>query len=158
MPDLGAAVAPGARERHCSVGRTLAILSDAWSFLVLREAYLGARRFGAWLSVLGLPRATLAERLERLTAAGLLRRVPYSARPPREEYRLTEAGIDLYLVMLSLLRFGDQFLSADRPPPLQLVHATCGADCTPLTACSHCRAAIEARAVRYRDGPGAGVG
>lgn len=153
-----AAVPSGGRERHCSVGRTLAILSDAWSFLVLREAYLGARRFGDWLSVLRLPRATLAERLERLTAAGLLRRVPYSTRPPREEYRLTEAGVDLYIVMLSLMRFGDQYLSADRKPPLQLIHATCGADCTPLTVCSRCRAAVEARAVRFRDGPGAGAG
>ena len=150
--------APGALERHCSVGRTVALLSDPWSFLVLREAYLGARRFGQIRAVLGLPRATLTERLRRLIAAGLLRRARYADRPPREEYRLTEAGLDLYLVMLALLKFGDDWLADGRPPPLELVHAACGQTCHPLSVCPACRAPIEARAVAWRDGPGAGCG
>jgi DNA-binding HxlR family transcriptional regulator len=149
------AIGRAALERHCSVGRTLALLSDPWSFLVLREAYLGARRFGQIRAVLGLPRATLGERLGRLVAAGLLRR---AVAPGRADYRLTEAGIDLYLVMLALLRFGDDWLAGGRAPPLTLVHAGCGEVCRPLTVCSACREPIAARAVRYRDGPGAGAG
>ena len=155
---LPPADAPGPVERHCSVGRTLALLSDPWSFLVLREAYLGARRFGQIRAVLRLPRATLTERLRRLIGAGLLRRLRYCDHPPRDEYRLTQAGLELYQVMLALLKFGDDWLADQRPPPLELVHAACGQPCHPLSVCPACRAPIEARAVSYRDGPGAGFG
>ena len=155
-PIIDTAATP-VRERCCSVGRTVAILSDAWSFLVLREMFLGARRFEEIRSVLQLPRATLTQRLTRLTTRGLLRRVLYSSKPPRHEYRLTEMGTDLYLVMLSLLRFGDDWLSGGGPPPLQLVHATCGHECQPTTVCSACNVDIVAAVVAYRDGPGAGT-
>lgn len=146
-----------AGERCCSVGRTVAILSDAWSFLVLRELFLGARRFEEIRSVLQLPRATLTQRLNRLTERGLLRRVQYSVRPPRDEYRLTGMGTDLYLVMLALLRFGDDWLGGDKPPPLELVHAACGHRCHPITLCSACNCEVRATRVQYRDGPGAGM-
>ncbi len=155
-PIVETPVAP-VRERCCSVGRTVAILSDAWAFLVLREMFLGARRFEEIRSVLQLPRATLVQRLTRFTTGGLLRRVPYSSKPPRHEYRLTEMGTDLYLVMLSLLRFGDDWLSDGGAPPLQLVHATCGHECQPATVCSSCKGDIIAAKVDYRDGPGAGT-
>src|SRR6185437_16530892 len=82
-------------ERNCSVGRTVAILSDSWAFLVLRETYFAATRFETFQSALGIPRATLTQRLRDLTAEGLLRRVQYSQRPKRFEYRLTRMGIEL---------------------------------------------------------------
>src|SRR5215470_5565397 len=97
-------------ERNCSVGRTVAILSDSWAFLILRESYFGATRFETFQSALGIPRQTLTQRLRMLTARGLLRRVQYSDRPKRSEYRLTSMGIDLYPVMLALLAFGDKWL------------------------------------------------
>jgi DNA-binding HxlR family transcriptional regulator len=153
------AAVPAARPpvRNCSVDRTLTILSDPWSFLVLREMYLGARRFDQIHSVLGLPRSTLSERLARLTAAHIIDRVLYRESPPRFEYRLTARGQDLYLVMLSLLRFGDDWLSRGSKPPLELVHAPCRHTCRPLSVCSACREPIEAVRVGYRDGPGAGT-
>jgi DNA-binding HxlR family transcriptional regulator len=143
--------------RNCSVDRTLTILSDPWSFLVLREMYLGARRFDQIHNVLGLPRSTLSDRLARLTAARIVDRVQYHAAPSRFEYRLTERGHDLYLVMLSMLRFGDDWLSGGGKPPLELVHAPCGHACRPLTVCSSCHEPIAAVRVSYKDGPGAGM-
>ena len=145
-------------ERNCSVGRTVAILSDSWAFLVLRESYFGATRFDTFQSALGIPRQTLTERLRTLTAQGLLRRVQYSARPQRSDYRLTSMGIDLYPVMLALLAFGDKWLvPAGRNPPIYLVHNVCGHVCRPIAACLHCKQEVSARTVSYRDGPGAGV-
>ena len=132
------------------MARTLEILSDAWSFLVLREFYLGARRFDQIQGVLRMPRSTLSDRLSRLVDAEVIERRPC-------DYRLTERGRDLYLVMLALLRFGDDHLAGDSPPPLRLVHATCGHECRPQTICSACRAPVDALQVSYRDGPGAGL-
>jgi DNA-binding HxlR family transcriptional regulator len=142
--------------RHCSVDRTLRILSDAWSFLVLRELYLGARRFEQIQGVLRMPRSTLSERLSHLVDTGVLRKVPYGESTSRFEYRLTERGMDLYLVMLAMLRFGDDWLAGNAPPPLLLTHAGCGHECHPETICSHCRQTIRPHDVTYRDGPGAG--
>jgi len=143
-------------ERNCSVGRTVGILSDAWTFLVLRESLFGARRFENFQSVLGIPRATLSERLRKLTAQGILRQVPYSTHPPRSEYRLTATGIDLYPAMVALMRFGDRYLSGTGSMPLELVHRPCGHACQPQVVCPACGGEIAANRVQYRDGPGAG--
>lgn len=82
------------RERNCSFARTVAILSDAWAFLVIREAFFGARRFESFRQALGLPRGTLTERLKRLRRQGIFRQVRYSPTSSRVEYRLTKAGLD----------------------------------------------------------------
>jgi DNA-binding HxlR family transcriptional regulator len=124
---------------------------------VLREMYLGARRFDQIQGVLRLPRSTLSDRLARLTEAEVIERAPSGA-GSRFEYRLSERGLDLYLVMLSMLRFGDDWLAGGKDPPLELVHAPCGNRCHPLSVCSSCREPIEAVRVSYRDGPGAGSG
>ena len=144
-------------ERNCSVGRTVGILSDTWAFLVLRESYFAATRFETFQSALGIPRATLTQRLRMLTTQGLLRRVQYSQRPKRFEYRLTAMGIDLYPVMMALLAFGDKWLKKTAKPPIYLVHNLCGQVCRPMVACSHCKEEVNTKTVTYRDGPGAGV-
>ncbi|MFG1228517.1 winged helix-turn-helix transcriptional regulator [Xanthobacter wiegelii] len=143
-------------ERNCSVGRTISIMSDAWSFLVIREAFFGAQRFEQFRTALGLPRGTLAERLKRLTVRGIFRQVHYSANSSRAEYHLTRCGMELYPSFVALIRFGDRWLSGPEGPPLRLIHATCGAECEPYVACSHCLGEVKANRVRYRDGPGAG--
>ncbi len=140
--------------RNCSVARTLDILSDAWSFLVLREFYMGARRFDQIQAVLHCPRSTLSDRLTRLIDAGIVQRV---ATPGgRFDYRLTERGLDLYLVMLALMRFGDDHLTGEDAPPLRLHHRSCGHAFRPQTVCSECKEPVTAHEVRYHDGPGAG--
>lgn len=144
------------RERNCSVGRTVGILSDAWTFLVIREAFFGARRFETFRARLGLPRGTLTERLKKLTRQGILRQVRYSETSSRHEYRLTRIGLDLYASFIALLGFGDRWLADAGGAPLTLVHKDCGCDCHPQVACSACGGAVSATRVTYRDGPGAG--
>jgi DNA-binding HxlR family transcriptional regulator len=142
-------------ERNCSVARTLDIVSDAWAFLIIREAFFGTQTFEAFRSALGLPRATLTGRLKKLTQLAVFRQVA-SGSSQRKEYRLTKMGFDLYPSFIALMQFGDRWLSKGERPPLTLIHTTCGCDSHPIVTCSHCGESVGARAARYRDGAGAG--
>lgn len=142
-------------ERNCSVARTLDIVSDAWAFLIIREAFFGTRTFEAFRSTLDIPRATLSDRLRKLTRLEIFRQVAANI-GQRKEYRLTRMGFDLYPSFIALMQFGDRWLSGGKRPPLVLVHSSCACESHPIVACSECAAELEARAVQYRDGPGAG--
>src|SRR3984957_6420422 len=122
-------------ERNCSVARTLDIVSDAWAFLIIREAFFGTRTFEGFRSALGIPRATLTDRLRKLTRLAIFRQVA-TAIPNRNEYRLTKMGFDLYPSFIALMQFGDAWLSGKKPPPLTLIHVPCGCDGHPVVAFS----------------------
>jgi DNA-binding HxlR family transcriptional regulator len=113
---------------RCSVAGTLAVVGEKWSLLVLREAFLGVRRFADFQRVLGAPKAVLSDRLGTLVEQGVLVRVPYQSDGARQrhEYRLTPKGRDLYPTLVALMHWGDTYL-ADGPPPLELTHKDCGA-------------------------------
>ncbi|WP_346618675.1 helix-turn-helix domain-containing protein [Blastococcus montanus] len=113
---------------RCSVAGTLAVVGEKWSLLVLREAFLGVRRFADVQRALGIPKAVLTDRLATLVQEGILRREPYQAEGERQrhEYRLTDKGRDLYPTLVSLMEWGDRYLG-DGPPPLALEHRECGA-------------------------------
>src|SRR3954471_3053156 len=143
------------RERNCSVARTLDIVSDAWAFLIIREAFFGTQTFEAFRSSLGIPRATLTDRLKKLSQLAIFRQVAPGL-SQRKEYRLTRMGFDLYPSFIALMQFGDRWLAGGKPAPLTLVHVGCGCDSHPFVACSHCGKGVGARDVKYRDGPGAG--
>jgi DNA-binding HxlR family transcriptional regulator len=119
--------APWDRSR-CSVAGTLAVVGEKWSLLVLREAFLGVRRFADFQRHLGAPKAVLTDRLTTLVAQGILSRVPYQAEGERQrlEYRLTTKGIDLYPTLVALMRWGDRYVADDGTPPLALEHRDCG--------------------------------
>jgi DNA-binding HxlR family transcriptional regulator len=111
----------------CSVAGTLAVVGEKWSLLVLREAFLGVRRFADFQRQLGAPKAVLTDRLGTLVEQGILRRVPYQAEGARQrqEYRLTTKGLDLYPTLVALMQWGDKYL-ADDVAPLVLEHRECG--------------------------------
>jgi DNA-binding HxlR family transcriptional regulator len=136
----------------CSVARTLSVVGDRWTLLILRDAFLGARRFEEFGAV-GLTRHRLADRLRRLVQEGVLDRTPYQDRPRRFEYRLTEKGRDLYPVVVSLVRWGDRWMAGDDGPPVELVHRDCGHVVMPELSCPHCTRPIAARDMRVRPGP-----
>ena len=136
--------------------RAITILSDAWILMVIRECFFGVRQFEQFQSMIGVPRATLAKRLKKLTQLGILARTPHSLYANREEYRLTEMGRELYPSMVALLAFGDKWLNQNVKPPLQLIHKRCGKPCIPKVVCSHCSIELRLEDVSYRDGPGAG--
>ena len=107
----------GYKGQNCSIARTLEIVGERWTLLIIRDVFLGLRRFDQLQESLGVARNVLADRLNRLVAEGILERVPYSERPPRFEYRLTARGRELNLALTALRQWGDAHLS-EKPPRL----------------------------------------
>jgi DNA-binding HxlR family transcriptional regulator len=103
------------RDQNCSVARALEIVGERWTLLIVRDAFLGRRRFDEFQESLGIARNVLTERLTRLVEEGILERVRYSERPERHEYHLTPKGRDLQIAMAGLRQWGDKYLS-EKPP------------------------------------------
>jgi DNA-binding HxlR family transcriptional regulator len=137
----------------CTIARTLAVIGDRWTLLVLRDAFLGMRRFEQFRQSLGITRHRLADRLGRLVKHGVLRRERYQKRPPRFEYRLTEKGLDLYGVVVSIAGWGDRHMAGRKGPPVERVHRGCGHVAALRLTCEHCGAAVTARDMTARPGP-----
>ena len=122
---------------NCSIARTLGIIGERWSLLVLRDAFYGVHRFEDFQSGLGIARNVLTDRLGKLVAQEILERRQYEERPPRFEYRLTRKGRDLLPVLLALMRWGDRWEASD-VPPAKLLHTKCGNVTHPVSTCAHC--------------------
>lgn len=138
----------------CSVARTLAVVGDRWTLLILRNAFLRTRRFDDFQAQLGVTRHLLANRLAKLVKLGVMSKVPYQERPPRYEYRLTDMGRDWYSVQLALVAWGDRWLAGNAGAPVEFVHKTCGRTFTPTVVCSECGETVDPREVTPRTGPG----
>lgn len=138
----------------CSIARTLSVIGDRWTLMVLRDCFLGIRRFEGFEESLGITRHVLADRLKKLTDAGVLTKVPYGEAPIREEYRLTEKGLDLYPVLMSIVRWGDTHMAGARGAPLVHRHKDCGRTMHGELVCSECGEPLDARAVTVERGPG----
>lgn len=129
------------------------MIGDRWTMLIVRDAFLGVRRFEDFQHDLGMTRHRLAARLKKLVDDGILARVQYQDRPRRDEYRLTEKGIDLYPVVVSLLRWGDRWMAGKEGAPIELVHRNCGAHVMPALTCPACNGEVNARTMTARLGP-----
>ena len=140
-------------EQTCSIARTLSVIGDRWSMLILREAFLRTRRFEDFQSHLGATRHVLADRLQKLVEHGIFERVRYQERPSRYEYKLTDKGRDLYPIIVSLAGWGDKWMAGDDGPPIELVHKACGHPMIPVHACPQCGETVTARDVTPRPGP-----
>jgi DNA-binding HxlR family transcriptional regulator len=142
-------------DMNCSVAQCLEIVGEWWSLLILRDAFMGVRRFDHFQSRLGISRNILNERLTRLVDAGVLRRVPYQDHPPRSEYRLTDKGRDLWPIITAMRQWGDRWQAPDGPP-IVVRHAACGHVADAVMVCEHCGDRLDARSVTAEPGPGAG--
>jgi DNA-binding HxlR family transcriptional regulator len=141
-------------QQPCSLARTLAVIGDKWTLLVLRDCFLGIRRFDEFEKRLGITRHLLASRLKKLVEHGVLTKVAYQQRPVREEYRLTEKGLDLHPAILALVSWGDRHMQDERGAPVLHVHKACGQVMRPITVCSECGEPVGARDVRVIAGAG----
>jgi DNA-binding HxlR family transcriptional regulator len=103
--------------QNCSIARALEIVGERWTLLIVRDAFLGRRRFDEFQESLGISRNVLTERLGRLVDEGILERVLYQERPERYEYLLTRKGRDLYIALAGLRQWGDRYIS-EKPPTL----------------------------------------
>ena len=123
--------------RTCTLARAIALVGDAWTLMILRELFLGNRRFDDFLRQSGMSSHLLAQRLKKLETEGVIQRRAYSERPPRYEYGLTEMGLELWPVIVAMKQWGDRWLG-DGEPPVELVHKGCGKVTRPHTACPEC--------------------
>lgn len=133
------------------VWATLEAAGDRWTFLIVREAFFGVRRFVDLQRNLGIARTPLSERLNHLTASGVLERVQYQERPVRHEYRLTEMGLDLYPLIVAMLRFGEKWLRGDAEASLR--HRGCGGDVELRLQCAACGEEVDAKSTDYSRTP-----
>lgn len=137
-------------QERCSIARSVAVIGDRWTLMILRDCFLGVRRFEEFERRLGISRSIVADRLKRLAEEGVLRREPYSERPARHEYRLTDKGLALHPVIMAIVHWGDVFYAGPEGPPLLHRHKACGCDFAPVTTCSACGEPVGARDVEVR--------
>jgi DNA-binding HxlR family transcriptional regulator len=135
-----------------AVKRALDVLGDRWTFLVLREAFFGVRRYGYFQRNLGIGRNVLASRLSALVEHGLLERVRYRTDPDWYEYQLTQAGLDLFPAILTIKAWAERHLLDPGAPKLQVRHRPCGAELAPLVVCESCREPLTAADVDFQPG------
>lgn len=140
-------------KQFCSVARALSVVGERWTMLIMRDAFLGTRRFDQFQSNLGITRHRLSERLNKLVDHGVLVKVPYHERPVRYEYRLTRKGLGLYPVLMSLARWGDEWMDQGQGAPLEYTHQGCGKKTRPTLTCSECGEALRPEEVTPHLGP-----
>ncbi|MET0387904.1 MAG: helix-turn-helix domain-containing protein [Polyangiales bacterium] len=141
-------------DMRCSVAQCLEIVGEWWTMLVIRDAFLGVRRFDELQTRLGIARNVLAQRLGKLVEAGILEKRPYQEHPPRYDYVLTPKGRDLWPVLTTLRQWGDKH-AAPHGAPIEVVHEKCGHVGAWALQCTHCGEPVTHRDVRVRPGPGA---
>ncbi|MFA7505199.1 MAG: helix-turn-helix domain-containing protein [Burkholderiaceae bacterium] len=141
---------------RCSIAGALELIGDRWALLVIRDLSLGLRRYEDLRASTGIPSATLAARLRHLAAAGIVERVRYQERPPRDEYRLTPKGRDLWKVNVALREWGDRWdASGFGEAPVEMVDRTTGRPLRLALVDSETGQAVPRDRVRIRPGPAA---
>ena len=141
-------------DQVCSIARTLEVLGERWTLLVIRDVFNGRRRFDQIQQNLGVARNVLTSRLARLVEEGILEKRRYQEHPPRHEYFLTEKGLELWPVLISVMHWGDRHL-ADTGPPMLIRHKDCGGIVDDRGHCASCGERLTARDAYTEYGPGA---
>lgn len=135
-------------EEICSSERALNLVGDRWTFLIIREALLGVKKFDTFLEELDISRTILASRLKFLVSNNIMVKRRYSDHPPRYEYRLTQKGSDFYTVGLAVISWENKWLTGAGLPALELRHKKCGRIFNARIVCSHCQQEVSSRNTR----------
>jgi DNA-binding HxlR family transcriptional regulator len=139
----------------CSAARSLEVLGDRWTLLIIREAIFGTRRFDKFARHLGIARNVLTARLASLIEADILMQVPLRDDAPRMGYKLTEKGEDLFAVLIALMQWGDRWLQTAESVPIRILERASGALLGPVVPRSRSGKALRARDLDWAAGPGA---
>jgi DNA-binding HxlR family transcriptional regulator len=136
-------------ESVCPIARSLAVLGDRWTLLIIRELFLGTRRFDAFQAQTGMSSHLLSMRLKRLEDDGVIERRLYQTRPRRYEYRLTAKGKDLHAIVLALRAWGLRWCGLDPAdePAVKLIHTACGGEVGSTPICGHCGEPLHPRTI-----------
>lgn len=124
--------------QQCSIAASLEVVGERWSLLIIRDVLNGRRRFDRIQASLGIARNVLTKRLNRLIEAGILEKRAYQASPERFEYYLTEKGLDLWPVLMSLVEWGDKHCDSGAGRPLLIIHKGCGGEVDGRRICQKC--------------------
>lgn len=135
-------------QQPCSIARAQSVLGDRWTMLIIRNAFMGIRRFDDFQENLGVTRHVLSDRLKRLVEEDILVKQPYIERQERFEYRLTQKGLDLYPILLAMTHWADQYMDGGKGSPVEYVHKRCGQTFKPVMVCSCCGEQIQAKQVK----------
>ncbi len=141
-------------QAQCSVARTLDIIGDPWTPLVLRDVAIGVSRFDAIQRNLGVSRKVLAQRLRALADHGIVTRTAYQDNPPRHDYSLTERGRDLAMVLLAIQAYSDKWVFGEGTHPVSWKHLSCGELSAPVLSCDHCGEQLRPGEIAPMAGPG----
>jgi DNA-binding HxlR family transcriptional regulator len=141
-------------DQVCSIARSLEVLGERWTLLIVRDALLGLHRFDDLQHSLGVARNVLTDRLGRLVEAGVLERVPYQQRPLRHEYHLTPMGRELAVPVIGLMHWGDRHLAGPAGPPRLTHHRDCGGTLQASLTCTACGQSVAAASMEVIPGPG----
>jgi DNA-binding HxlR family transcriptional regulator len=144
-------------DMHCSVAQTLEVVGEWWTLLIVRDLLLGVTRFDALQERLGIARNVLTDRLRTLVDAGVVERHRYQDNPERFDYRLTDKGRDLWLVVTAMREWGDRW-AAPGGPPIEMEHRSCGHVASVVPTCSACGEVLQRGDLRMVPGPGGGGG
>jgi DNA-binding HxlR family transcriptional regulator len=142
----------------CSIARTIDVVGEWWTLLILRDLFAGMNRYDALQRDLGIASNILAARLKTLREAGLVERTPDPDDARRWCYALTDKGRELYPVLLALMALGDKWMAAPGRQPVLVMHATCGQVTAAVPCCSVCRAPLALEDLRFLPGPGGRTG
>ncbi|HEY3979863.1 MAG TPA: helix-turn-helix domain-containing protein [Streptosporangiaceae bacterium] len=141
-------------EMACSIARTLDVIGEPWSPLVLRGIWVGVNRFDQLQADLGISRKVLTERLSHLIGQGVIERRPYDRRP-RYEYHLTAKGTELLDLLMVMVGWGDKWLAGEAGPPVLYRHHACGEISAADLRCARCGEPMHAGDIDLLPGPGA---
>jgi DNA-binding HxlR family transcriptional regulator len=141
----------------CSIAKSLEVIGERWTLLIVRDVMNGERRFDQLQRSLGVARNVLATRLGRLVEEDILERRPYQSAPPRFEYFLTEKGLDLWPALIALIGWGDRHSPGPQGPPMLIIHKDCGGRVSDRGICESCEKVLHAREARALPGPGVQV-
>jgi DNA-binding HxlR family transcriptional regulator len=134
----------------CSIARTLDVVGEWWTPLILRDVAYGVQRFGEIQQDLGISANVLSDRLDGLVGEGILERHLYQRGPERHEYRLTQKGAELVPVLLALMRWGDRWKWPDGSGPVRVEHADCSHQVSVEVRCPHCERELEVGELRAK--------
>jgi DNA-binding HxlR family transcriptional regulator len=139
----------------CSLAKSLEVVGERWSLLIVRDVMNGNRRFSSIQASLGVARNVLSSRLQRLIDEDILERRAYQESPPRHEYFLTEKGLDLWPALMALMHWGDRHSAGPEGPPVLVIHKDCGGPVSDRGVCGSCGETLNARDAQALPGPGA---
>src|ERR1700712_112974 len=132
-------------DQSCSVAKSLEVIGERWTLLIVREVMRRRRRFGEIQDSLGIARNVLSARLQHLVAEGILERRAYQESPPRHEYFLTAKGLDLWPALIALRGWGDRYSTGPDGPPSLILHKNCGGEVSDRGICERCGEVLNAR-------------